>query len=387
MRSTGTYSNWLTASSLAGAANTPIRLTYLGDQVRRAGGVRPGAVLAQRYELEAPLAARTPGTLWQARRVRPELDRPETGPEARRDGPVLMPVTVQVLDPALVEDPGMLDAFFQEARAAATIDHPHVARVLDYGVDYGLDAGVPFLVLERLAGETLADRLLAAPRLGGRELARIIGEAARGLEALHAWGLIHRRLDPEHLFLSAPAARPSASGARPAEEAPVARTQLLFAIDGVFGDNLSLVRKLSHHLSGSGSFGQGSFGQAFSAHGGYGAEHARRGRSEPSRVEASEYQSPEQLLGHDAIDERSDLWSLAVIAFEAATGRPAFGGSSLGDRLVQICSGEPNLAPADVPLPAGFVSWFEKGVRKLPEERFASARQMADALQRLVAVG
>jgi serine/threonine protein kinase len=385
MRSTGTYSTWLTASSLAGPANPPIRLTYLGDQLRRAGGVRPGAVLAQRYELEAPLAARIPGTLWQARRLRPELVRPETGPEARREGPgvdLRLGVTVQVLDPALVEDPGMLDAFFQEARAAATIDHPHVARVLDYGVDYGLDAGVPFLVLERLLGETLADRLVAEPRLEGRELARIIGEAARGLEALHTSGLVHRRLDPEHLFLSEQAPRPSARGARPSGQAPVPRTQLLFAIDRVFGDNLSLVQKLSNHLSGS-----GSFGQAFAAQGGSAAaEHARRSRSETSRVEASEYQSPEQLLGHDPIDERSDLWSLAVIAFEAATGRPPFGGSSLGDRLVQICSGEPNLAPADVPLPAGFVSWFEKGVRKLPAERFASARQMADALQRLVTV-
>src|SRR6185312_13968709 len=135
-----------------------------------------------------------PGLLWQARRYHPErhgperhgaeLHRDEPRPEGRRDEPV----TLQLLDPALVEDPGMLDAFFQEARAATTIDHPHVARVLDYGVDYGLDAGVPFLVLERLLGETLADRLVAHARLGGGELARVIGEAARGLEGLHAWG-------------------------------------------------------------------------------------------------------------------------------------------------------------------------------------------------------
>src|SRR6185295_4812560 len=109
MRSTGTYSTWLTGSSLAGPAAAFIRLTYLGDQVRRAGGVRPGAVLAQRYELEAPLAASTPGLLWQARRYHPErhgperhgaeLHRDEPRPEGRRDEPV----TLQLLDPALVE--------------------------------------------------------------------------------------------------------------------------------------------------------------------------------------------------------------------------------------------------------------------------------------------
>src|SRR6185436_7073015 len=112
---------------------------------------------------------------------------------------------------------------------------------------------------------------------------------------------------------------------------------------------------------------------------------SERHGSEPSsqqqraRFGTAEYQSPEQLLGHELIDERSDLWSLAVIAFEALTGTPAFSGASLGDRLVQICSGEPNLAPPDVALPPGFSAWFQKGVHKRPAERFGSAREMAEA--------
>ena len=370
MRSTGTRSTWLTASSLARAASAPIRLSYFGEQLRRAGGARPGAVLAGRYELEAPLAARTPGTLWQGRRLHPDQ---------RADAQREQLVRLQLLDPALVEDPGMLDAFFQEACAAATIDHPNVARVIDHGVDYGLDSGVPFLVLERLVGETLADRLLAQPRLSGGELARVMGEVARGLEALHRGGVVHRRLDPEHVFLSREALCPANEALCPAGEEPAPLTQLLFAIDEVLGDNLCLVRKLSHHLSGQGWPRQGSAtgGSAAGAHG-------RQGGSGRARLETAEYQSPEQLLGHDPIDERCDLWSLAVIAFEAATGTPAFSGSSLGDRLVQICSGEPNLVPADLPLPPGFASWFQKGVRKLPAERFASAREMADALQSIL---
>jgi eukaryotic-like serine/threonine-protein kinase len=330
MRSTSTYSTWLEV-----APSAPIRLTYLEEQVRRTSWARPGALLAQRYQLEAPLAARTPMTLWQARPLRREANELEV---RAADA-----VTLQLLDPALVDDPGMLAAFFHEARAAAQIDHAHVARVLDYGVDYGFDAGVPFLVLEPLVGETLEGRLSAQRRLSGEELAGIFCEAARGLEALHGGGLVHRRIDPAHLFLSTGPAAP--------------RTQLLFAIDEVFVENLCLVRKLTHQLSGE-----------------------RRGQERHARLQTAEYQSPEQLLGHERIDERSDLWSLAVIAFEALTGTPAFSGVSLGDRLVQICSGEPNLAPPDVALPPGFAPWFQKGVHKLPAQRFRSAREMADAL-------
>jgi eukaryotic-like serine/threonine-protein kinase len=333
MRSTSTNSTWLEVAS-----RSPIRLTYLEEQVRRTGWTRPGALLSQRYQLQAPLAASTPTTLWQASLFLPEAD--------AHGGAV----TLQLLDPALVEDPGMLEAFFHEARAAASIDHAHVTRVLDYGVDYDLDDGVPFLVLEHLLGNTLAGHLASERRLSTPELARIFREAARGLEALHGSGLVHRRLDPAHIFLS--------TGAAP-------RTQVLFAIDELFGDNLCLVRKLSHQLSG-----QVRTPVKWEAD-----VHELR-----ARFDTAEYQSPEQLLGHDPIDARSDLWSLAVIAFEALTGTPAFSGATLGDRLVQICSGEPNLAPRDIPLPPGFAAWFHKGVHKSPDQRFRSAREMSNAL-------
>jgi serine/threonine protein kinase len=317
-----------------------VRLTYVEDQARWGLWARPGSSLAGRYELEAPLAAHTPGTFWQARRA---------NAAARTEK-----VTVQLLDAGLVEDLGSRQAFLEEARAAATIEHAHVARVLDYGVHAERGQEVPFLVLEYLLGETLEDRLAAEPRLPQAELARLVTEAARGLHALHGWGLVHRRLDPAHWFL---AREPGSKRSR---------TKLLFAIDDVLGDHLSLVSKLSHQLG-----------------------HAHRGKPEADhegrrRPAAREYQSPEQLLGHDGVDERSDLWSLAVIAFEALTGTAAFSGNTTGERLVQICSGEPNAIPADAALPAGFADWFQKGVHKLPAQRFASARELADALRRVL---
>lgn len=325
--------------------HAPVRLTYVEDQLRWGLWARPGSTLAGRYELDAPLTAHAPGTFWQARRA-PHGSRAEAARVEK--------VTVQLLDTGLAEDVGTRQAFLEEARAAATIEHAHVARVLDYGIHAERGHEVPFLVLEHLAGETLEDRLAAQPRLPADELARFMTEAARGLDALHGWGLVHRRVDPAHWFL---AREPGSTRLR---------TKLLFAIDDVLGDHLSLVSKLSHQLGYSRRLE---------------AEASNEGRRRPA---TREYQSPEQLLGHDTVDERSDLWSLAVIAFEALTGTAAFGGHTTGERLVQICSGEPNAVPVDVALPVGFAGWFQKGVHKQPAQRFASARELADALRRVL---
>jgi hypothetical protein len=334
---------------LAVGAHAPVRLTYVEDPARWGVWAQPGRTLADRYELELPLFAHTPGTFWQARC---------SSGAARSDR-----VTVQLLDAGLVEDPGSRRAFLEEARVAATIEHAHVARVLDYGVHSERGLEVPFLVLEHLIGETLEDRLAAQPRLPADELTRLVAEAARGLDALHGWGLVHGRLDPSHWFL---AREPGSKLRGESPHAGRARTKLLFAIDDVLSDHLSLVSKLSHQL-GCAQRGKPGAGSAVFR-----------------RPATREYQSPELLLGHDGVDERSDLWSLAVIAFEALTGTPAFSGNTLGERLVQICSGEPNLVPVDVTLPAGFTAWFQKGVHKLPAQRFASARELAAALSRVL---
>lgn len=363
MRSTDITSDWFAAHPSRGdgarpefavRTHAPVRLTYVEDQLRWGLWARPGITLAGRYELDAPLTAHAPGTFWQARRVshgsRAEVARAEK-------------VTVQLLDTGLAEDAGTRQAFLEEARAAATIEHAHVARVLDYGIHAERGHEVPFLVMEHLAGETLEDRLAAQPRLPADELARMMTEAARGLDALHGWGLVHRRVDPAHWFL---AREPGANFCGDTPHPGRVRTKLLFAIDDVLGDHLSLVSKLSHQLGYSRRLE---------------TETSNEGRRRPA---TREYQSPEQLLGHDTVDERSDLWSLAVIAFEALTGTAAFSGHTTGERLVQICSGEPNPVPGDLALPAGFAAWFRKGVHKQPAQRFASARELSDALRRVL---
>jgi serine/threonine-protein kinase len=349
-----------------------VRFTYLEERPRE-GRARSGALLAQRYELEEQNAESAPGNLWRARQLR-----------SRR------PVTVQLLDPAIVEDAVLMEAFLHEASLAAAIDHPHVARVLDYGIDYDLEGGVPFLVLEHLGGETLARHLARRPRLSPPELARVLTHAALGLEALHERGLVHCRLNPSRLILS----DDFRSGSFPAGTFSTdsfsadslamqgATTQLLFALDEAFRESLCLVHKLSHQLAWPRSVSKSSVSKSSVSKS---PVPPAPGRSERSaHAHAGEYQSPEQLLGHGPVDARSDLWSLAVIAFEALTGIPAFSGATLGERLVRVCSGEPNVAPADLAVPPGFNAWFEQGVRKRPSERFASARQMSDAFLRLL---
>src|SRR5262249_7064998 len=91
------------------------------------------------------------------------------------------------------------------------------------------------------------------------------------------------------------------------------------------------------------------------------------------------YMSPEQAQGSMVIDFRSDLWSLAVIAFEALVGRRPFESEALGDLLLKICA-----LPLPVPsrlasVPAGFDAWFAKAANRDPSQRFGTATEMAKA--------
>jgi serine/threonine-protein kinase len=93
------------------------------------------------------------------------------------------------------------------------------------------------------------------------------------------------------------------------------------------------------------------------------------------------YMSPEQARGIKAIDHRSDIWSLGVIAFECLTGRLPFESQAFGDLVIKICT-----LPAPVPssvarVPAGFDAWFARATARDPDQRHPSVDQLVDALQ------
>ena len=248
-------------------------------------------------------------------------------------------VAVEFLDPAIAEDAGLADTFEWEARAAAAVSSPFVNRVLDFGVE----ASTPYLVTQLAAGESLAARIARRDLPTPGELERMFRELAMAIDEMHALGLLHRDLRTDRIFLHRPSCR--AVGSEPAEGELVS---LSFGISKLMNDTLELVRTMA--------------------------------RRAVTPADVPRYVSPEQVLGTTAPDARSDLWSLAVIAFECMTGELPFVAATMSERLVQICTGEARVPSQIAPVPAGFDAWFARGVKKAPDDRWLSALQMADAL-------
>jgi serine/threonine-protein kinase len=93
------------------------------------------------------------------------------------------------------------------------------------------------------------------------------------------------------------------------------------------------------------------------------------------------YMSPEQAEGNRSIDHRTDLWSLAVIAFECVTGRKPFQSEALGDLILQICVKPIKKPSAFEAVPPAFDDWFAKATQREPAQRFQSARELTAGLR------
>src|SRR5919107_350595 len=107
-------------------------------------------------------------------------------------------VAIKVLVEELAGDRVAMRRFRREARATAKLDHPNVIRVFDF-----VDGDAPFLVLELVEGQTLADRLRRDGALPPMEAARIAAAVADGLDAAHRVGIIHRDVKPDNIMLAA----------------------------------------------------------------------------------------------------------------------------------------------------------------------------------------
>ncbi len=242
-----------------------------------------------------------------------------------------LPCAVKLMTLEAKSDPNYLARFEQEARAVAQLRSPHVVRVLDCEV---FD-GVPFIAMEWLHGEDLEARLQRVGRLDYREVHRIVSPAAGGLARAHAAGIIHRDLKPGNIFL---------------------------AVE----DDHEVVKLLDFGIAKVAAF-----------------DGVEIGTQAGSILGTPAYMSPEQARGTSDIDFRSDLWSLAAVAYECLVGKPAFDGPSLGAIFARIMF-DPIVVPSEVEpsLPPAVDSWWERAVSRDVEHRFASARELVDGLGR-----
>jgi eukaryotic-like serine/threonine-protein kinase len=242
------------------------------------------------------------------------------------------PVVVKFMHAELSGDTLAQARFEREARAAAQLRSPHVVQILDYGVE----AGTPYIAMERLVGEDLRARLQRVRRLSLRAASEILTQAAKGLKLAHDAGIVHRDLKPSNLFL-----------------ARVGDEEIVKVLD--FG--------IAKHTSA-----------------------LLVGEQTASRqlVGSPHHMSPEQARG-GSVDHRSDLWSLAVVLFEAITGQRPFSGDHLGNVIARICADDLPAPSSFLPeLPGAVDGFFARALARDPAQRFASARAMADAFAALL---
>ena len=242
-------------------------------------------------------------------------------------------VAIKLMAPELLRAPSAVARFEREAKAAAQLKSPHVVHIHDYGVD----GGSPYIAMELLEGEDLDALLRRDKRLSLARAAEILTQAAKALRAAHEAGIVHRDLKPSNLFLTYPG-----------------------------GD---LVLKVL-------DFGIAKETQPAGVN-----ERTTTGVVLGSPL----YMSPEQARGGN-VGPPSDLWSLAVVAFEMITGTHPFLGASVGDVIARICGDQlPIPSQIDPSLPPAVDTFFERALRRTPERRFSSARELSDAFAAVAA--
>ena len=246
------------------------------------------------------------------------------------------PVAIKLIDSEIARRPEMLERFQREAQSSAALRSPHVVQILDYGVD----EGVPFIAMEMLEGESLAGRIARVGKLPFGDTVRIVAHVGRALAKAHEGNVIHRDLKPDNVFL-------------------------------VKNDDKEIAKVLDFGIAKITGNGPGS---------GKGSNATRTG----SILGTPSYMSPEQAQGTKTIDSRSDLWSLAVIAFECVVGQVPFQSEALGDLLIKICI-HPIPVPSQIAMvPPGFDAWWAKASSRDPNLRFQSGKDLAEALRQVL---
>jgi len=236
-------------------------------------------------------------------------------------------VAVKVLSRDCADNRELVERFFAEARAVNVIRHENIINVLDLAT---LPDGRPYITMEYLDGQPLADVMESGGQLPVGSLARLVGEVLDALRAAHSKGIIHRDLKPDNIFVS-----------------PQGHAKVLD-----FG-----IAKLMPEMRGE-------------------AAATRTG----SLLGTPQYMSPEQASAQP-VDARTDIYAMGVILYEGVTGRRPFAGNSLFELLRQVLEQDP-VPPRSLrsDLPPAYEALILRTMAKDPAQRFQTAGELADAL-------
>jgi eukaryotic-like serine/threonine-protein kinase len=271
-----------------------------------------GTTLANAYRIVRLMGEGAMGGIYEARQLR--LDKR---------------VAIKVLARELAANGEALLRFHREAEITSSLGHPHIITVFDFG---STDGGQPFLVMEYLEGEDLANRLGRVNKLPVAAAIRITKQVAAALAETHAKGIVHRDLKPANVFLSR-----------------IQGEDFAKVLD--FG--ISKVRAASTSLTNASTL-----------------------------MGTPMYMAPEQAKGAIELDHWTDQWALACIAYEMLTGRPPFIGDDTAALLYMVVHEDPP-PPSQInpDLPPEIDHVIKRALHKDQTERFPHVTAFARALE------
>ncbi|MHC4837043.1 MAG: serine/threonine-protein kinase [Planctomycetota bacterium] len=254
-----------------------------------------------------------------------------------RQLPLGREVAVKLLDPrryvAQTMSAKQLKArFMREAQLLSSVDHPAIVTLYDFGAE---DDGTLFIVMERLQGHLLSDTMRTLPP---RALVGMARQLLGALQVAHEKGLVHRDIKPDNIMVL--------HGA-PHDDLSAPRVKLMdFGV-------AKAVEESGPRLT--------AYGQA---------------------IGTPYYMSPEQAIAAE-VDHRTDLYSLGVVLYEALAGRRPFEGKDAMTVMKGVVNKDAPPLPHREDMPADLAKVVERAMKKAPDRRFADARSMARALERI----
>jgi serine/threonine protein kinase len=266
------------------------------------------------YEVLSPIGAGGMGEVYRA-----------------RDSKLQRDVAIKVVPERLAENPQALSRFEREARIVAALSHPNILAIHDLGQE----GATAYAVMELLEGGTLREEIRGGA-LPPRKAVEYGAQAAQGLAAAHEKGVVHRDLKPENLFVTR-------DGRLKILDFGLAMEQRAAVAGGSDTESPTLVRE-----------------------------------TDPGSVVGTVgYMSPEQVRG-EAVDHRSDIFSLGCVLHEMLTGRRAFARDTAAETMTAILREDPApLADSGSAIPPALERIVSHCLEKKPEQRFQSARDLA----------